>query len=293
MQNKKKVILIVLDAIANEEIQTNQTKTAVAAASPANPFHAIVRMMLPIARIVAASCASTLTACALWGSSIETSRASDDPFVAAPPVSLGLAVSPSTNDDEGIDASFNSNSIARLKACPAESNCVSSNYGEPPNRYFSPLSTFRDSETAFARAVQDLRAAEASSSSTKIKVVEVLPRQRYLHLTVPGTAAGSLDDIEIVFAGNDSDGSKDNASGNANNIVHLKCVARVTLPPPPFCLQKNCINGNMDQRRRLDGVSQILGLPSADQYPMQQSAKWSPIFFNADKVPGFDDEIEY
>lgn len=155
---------------------------------------------------------------------------------------------------------------ARLKPCPYDSNCVSSNYLEPPNRYVSPLRTVRDQNSAFTGAVRDLKDEE---------IVDVLPKNRYIHFTVPGTAPGSLDDIEVMFG--------------EEGIVNLRCQARVTLPPPPFCIKKNCINGNMDQRQRLEKVAQTLGLPPADQERMQQSAKWSPIFFNSDIVPGFYD----
>ncbi len=221
--------------------------------------------MIPsFARIAAASCAGTLTACAIWcgGYGVEISNAKDIP--AETSAALGLVF-----DKEGESA------IGRLQPCPYESNCVSSNYLEPPNRYISPLTTFRDRETAFSRAVRDLK----EEGSTK--VVEILPRQYYIHATLPGTAKGSLDDVEILFS---SDSSSDEGG-----IVHLRCQARVTLPPPPFCLKKNCINGNMDQRTRVDSIARTLGLPSADQERMQ-SAKWTPIFFNSDRVPGFDEE---
>ena len=113
---------------------------------------------------------------------------------------------------------------------------------------------------------------------SQVTISEASPKAYYMHLTVPGTAPGSLDDIELVF-------------GN-EGIVNWGCEARVTLPPPPFCLQKNCINGNMDQRRRMDRIGKILGMPKADQERMDQSAKWTPIFFNSDRVPGFEDELD-
>lgn len=151
----------------------------------------------------------------------------------------------------------------------------------------SPLRLVNDRDKAFQRAVRDLNSAASlaatiaskNTASTKlgqISLVEVRPEQYYVHLTVPGTAPGSLDDIELLFAGQD--------------VVNLRCDARVTLPIPPFCLKRNCINGNMDQRSRLDQVALILNLPPSDQQQMKQQAKWTPIFFNSDRVPGFDGE---
>jgi uncharacterized protein (DUF1499 family) len=232
--------------------------------------------MIPcVARIVAASCASTLTACVMWGggNGVEISHAIDSvPVVGA---SIATTTTNANTATLGLVTDGGENPVGRLQPCPYESNCVSSNFLEPPNRYVSPLKTFRDRETAFARAIKDLRDAE---SSGKTKVVEILPRQYYLHVTVPGTSMGSLDDVEILFGDNDE------------GIVHLRCQARVTLPPPPFCLKKNCINGNMEQRTRADRIATTLGLPPADRERME-SAKWTPIFFNSDRVPGFDDEF--
>lgn len=163
----------------------------------------------------------------------------------------------------------------RLKACNANTNCISSGYIEPPNRYMSPLKTLSDKETAYRRAVRDLSNSKNNNYYNKI---ETISKDFYIHIEVPGTAPGpkSIDDIELLFTN--------------DNIVNLRCEARVTLPPPPFCVQKNCINGNMDQRRRVEDIARILGLPSADYERMTQTAKWSPIFFNSDRVPGFDDD---
>ena len=160
----------------------------------------------------------------------------------------------------------------RLKACNANTNCISSGYIEPPNRYMSPLKTLSDKETAYRRAVRDL----SNSNSNYYNKIETISKDFYIHIEVPGTAPKSIDDIELLFTN--------------DNIVNLRCEARITLPPPPFCVQKNCINGNMDQRRRVEDIARILGLPSADYERMTQTAKWSPIFFNSDRVPGFDDD---
>lgn len=164
------------------------------------------------------------------------------------------------------------NDVARLNACDTNSNCVSSNYREPPNRYISSFKIVNQPEVAFQRAVRDLKL----QNSEGISIVDIVPSANYIHLTVPGTAPSSLDDIDLVFTN--------------DNIVNVRCQARVTLPPPPFCIRKNCINGNMDQRSRIEKLGYVLGLPSADRDEMQ-GAKWTPIFLNSDRVPGFDDEL--
>ena len=153
---------------------------------------------------------------------------------------------------------------------------MSSNYNEPPNRYLSPFRSVNNRSEAFRRAVRAIGSAE----NNDFNVLEIVPSQFYIHLTVPGTTPGSLDDVELVFV-------EDTAT---TSIVNVRCVARVTLPPPPFCVQKNCINGNMDQRERVNRIAQILGLPPSDQDQMRKDAKWTPIFFNSDRVPDFADE---
>lgn len=178
-------------------------------------------------------------------------------------------------DNTGFDAAQ-----VRLKSCEPNTNCVSSGYNEPPNRYLSPLTFVRTRDGEFQRAVRDINAAAAAAAEGNgaLNIVEVLPNAYYIHLTVPGTAPTSLDDIELLFG---------------EGVVNLRCEARVTLPPPPFCVKKNCINGNMDQRERVAKVARVLGLPPADQSQMQKSAKWTPIFFNSDRVPGFLDEDDF
>ena len=167
-----------------------------------------------------------------------------------------------------------------LKACKPETNCVSSNYKEPPNRYMSPLKLVNDRDEAFRRAVNDLKrnalsTSQPSSSSSSVSIVEIVPKDYYIHLTVPGSTPASLDDVELLYG---------------ETIVNVRCEARVTLPPTPWCVKKNCINGNQFQRERVEGIAtSILGLPASDQ-PQMEKAKWSPIFFNADRVP---DTMDY
>lgn len=109
-------------------------------------------------------------------------------------------------------------------------------------------------------------------------IVEIVPKEYYIHLTVPGTSPSSLDDIELTFA---------------QEIANVKCEARIALPPPPFCTKKNCINGNMDQRSRVERLGRLLGLPPNDVEEMRGEAKWTPIFLNSDRVPGFEDDDGY
>ena len=162
----------------------------------------------------------------------------------------------------------------RLQICNPQSNCVSSNYREPPNRYISPFRIVNDPDVAFQRAVRDIKGI----NDGEISIVEIAPKESYIHLTVPGTSPSSLDDIELIFS---------------PSVVNVKCEARVTLPPPPFCVKKNCINGNMDQRTRLEKLGRLLGLPPSDIEEMRDEAKWTPIFLNSDRVPGFEDDDGY
>lgn len=172
-------------------------------------------------------------------------------------------------------SSATSSGTRSLGICNSQSNCVSSNYREPPNRYISPFKTVNEPNVAFQRAVRDLKNNGENNNNAGISIVEIVPKDYYIHATVPGTAPSSLDDIELLFS-------------QEGNIVNVKCEARVTLPPPPFCIKKNCINGNMDQRSRVENLGYLLGLPANDREEMQ-GAKWTPIFFNSDRVPSYSD----
>jgi len=202
---------------------------------------------------------------------------------------------PSSFADTGLVVIGTITTVTTLAPCPADHNCVSSNYREPPNRYVSPLKLVNDRDKAFQRAVKDLNSAAAAAAgdatSRSISIAEIKPEQYYIHLTVPGTAPGSLDDLELLFVQDNSNNNKNGGSG----IVNVRCDARVTLPVPPFCVKKNCINGNMDQRRRVETAALLLNLPPSDQQQMQSpQTKWTPIFFNSDRVPGFyDDDDDY
>mmetsp|Transcript_14986 Transcript_14986/g.26807 ORF Transcript_14986/g.26807 Transcript_14986/m.26807 type:complete len:213 (-) Transcript_14986:471-1109(-) len=167
-------------------------------------------------------------------------------------------------------------SITRLDRCSAQSNCVSSNYREPPNRYVSPFRIVNEPQIAFQRAVRDVKNSQQNDGTLNgMSIVEIVPNDYYIHVTVPGTAPSSVDDIELIFS---------------EDVVNVKCEATVTLPPPPFCVKKNCINGNMDQRSRVERMGSLLGLPANDREEMM-GAKWTPIFMNSDRVPGFEDNF--
>lgn len=189
-------------------------------------------------------------------------------------ITIAAVVSATFLSSPEVSLSEEQGTAIRLPACPAESNCVSSSFNEPPNRYLSPLKIVNDRDESFRRAVRDLN---IRASSNEVNIVEISPSVGYIHLTVPGTSPGSLDDIELSFP-------------EGGEIINVKATARVTLPPPPFCIKKNCINGNMDQRIRAEKIANILGLPPVDDSAMREQAKWTPIFFNSDVVPGFDED---
>ena len=184
----------------------------------------------------------------------------------------------------------------RLRPCGNDTNCVSSFYLEPPNRYISPLVSRQSPRVSFNRALRDLTKYEQARSVESVSPKQDGDAAYYIHVTVPGTAPNSLDDLELFFDQDDSSSSSDNPGSDVtttSTVVNWRCQARVTLPPPPFCVRKNCINGNMDQRDRLSKLASFLGLPAADQSRMQVGAKWTPIFFNSDRVPDMVQDDAY
>lgn len=111
------------------------------------------------------------------------------------------------------------------------------------------------------------------------------------------TMNGSFDgdDVELIFSEYDKEKS----------IVQVRAEAKISTAPPPFCIKKNCINGNMKQREGLARIQSKLGLPNVNdvergntkniarpkgEYPDDGESKWTPIFFNSDRVPYFDED---
>ena len=172
----------------------------------------------------------------------------------------------------------------QLRPCAKDTNCVPSFYAEPPNRYVSPWVSRQSPNVALQRALRYLSSKD-SSHLVEARSIETQDGS-YIHVVVSGTAPNSYDDIELFFQG---DSSSENVPGD-NTLINLRSEARVTLPPPPFCIRKNCINGSMDQRDRLARIQRVVGLPAADEGRMNEQAKWTPIFFNSDKVPSWDDD---
>lgn len=64
-----------------------------------------------------------------------------------------------------------------LAICNPRSNCVSSNYREPPNRYISPFRIVNEPDVAFQRAVRDLK---SNSAGSDITLVEIVPKDYYI-----------------------------------------------------------------------------------------------------------------
>ena len=134
----------------------------------------------------------------------------------------------------------------QLRSCAQDTNCVLSYYLELPNCYISPLLSRQWPKVSFQQALRDL------SQYKQAKVIEsIVPKDGarefyYIHMALPGTAPNSLDDIELFFERDDSNVNYNSNDDTTATIVNLRCQARVTLPPPPFCVRRNCINGNMD-----------------------------------------------
>ena len=54
---------------------------------------------------------------------------------------------------------------------------------------------------------------------------------------------------------------------------------------PPWCIEKNCINGSMGQRKRILKLGERLGWSPIDSMNLADEGRWTPIFFNTDAVP--------
>jgi hypothetical protein len=54
---------------------------------------------------------------------------------------------------------------------------------------------------------------------------------------------------------------------------------------PPWCVEKGCINGSMNQRKRILKLGERLGWSPIDSTNLADEGRWTPIFFNTDAVP--------
>ena len=133
------------------------------------------------------------------------------------------------------------NRDGRLRPCPSSTDCVSSSGKEVTNKAMSPLSfspTSRDS--ALARAASFLRSRGAA--------VAVDEEHSYIHAVLQPAPSGIIEDIELLLIG-----GEDGTSG----LATFRDVARVKTPTPPWCLEKGCINGNQEQRKRMTGLAEV------------------------------------
>ena len=166
---------------------------------------------------------------------------------------------------------FVATSVVLLRA---NKNCVSSYLEWSRQR----------SKVFFQWALQDLLQYKQAKVIKSIVPKDGVQKYYYIHITVPGTAPNSLDDNWIVLWR-----WKFQQQWHYHHHCQPDMPTRITLPPPPFCVQCNCINGNIDQRDQLIHVATVLGLPAANQSHIMEQAKWTTIFFNSDKVPGFSE----
>ena len=131
-------------------------------------------------------------------------------------VALAVAVALSPLPPDGVVAP------GSLPACKGESDCISSAGRESPNHFQAPLS-FAPTQrrVAFAAAVGALRAEGCG-------VVD--DSQTYIAATCSG------DDVELLLR---------------EDVATFRVAARQKGVTPPWCVEKGCINGSMNQRRRV------------------------------------------
>ena len=114
---------------------------------------------------------------------------------------------------------------------------------------------------------------------------ELLLRNSFSSSSVPaGPAVPSItpyaslqpdgDDVELLLR---------------DDVATFRAAARRKGLTPPWCTEKNCINGSMAQRKRVLALGAKLGWSPIDSTNMEDEGRWTPIFFNTDAVPR-DDE---
>lgn len=144
-----------------------------------------------------------------------------------------------------------------LKPCRGESDCISSAGTESPNHFQAPLALGAGGRAAAYRgAVGALREAGcAVRGDAATYVVASCP---------------DGDDVELLLR---------------DDVATFRAAARRKGLTPPWCTEKNCINGSMAQRKRVLALGAKLGWSPIDATNMEDEGRWTPIFFNTDAVP--------
>ena len=144
-----------------------------------------------------------------------------------------------------------------LKPCKGESDCISSNGLEAPNHFQAPLAFApKTRDKAFTDAVGLLRDDAACT------VVD--DAARYIQARCGG------DNVELLLR---------------DDVVTFRVAAVTKGITPPWCVEKGCINGSMNQRKRILRLGERLGWSPVDSTNLQDEGRWTPIFFNTDAVP--------
>mmetsp|Transcript_11036 Transcript_11036/g.32934 ORF Transcript_11036/g.32934 Transcript_11036/m.32934 type:complete len:169 (+) Transcript_11036:157-663(+) len=142
-----------------------------------------------------------------------------------------------------------------LPPCRGESDCISSNGREAPNHFQAP--------TSFAPATK-AKAFQAAKSALSQCSDVVDDSQSYLRARCEG------DVVELLLR---------------DDLATFRVAAVSKGVTPPWCLEKNCINGSMQQRRRILALAKALGWSPVDSTNLEDEGRWTPIFFNTDAVP--------
>ena len=142
-----------------------------------------------------------------------------------------------------------------LKPCKGESDCISSNGLEAPNHFQAPLAFApKTRATAFADAARLLRD----------ECTAVDDGASYVQARCEG------DVVELLLR---------------DDVATFRVAALQKGITPPWCIEKNCINGSMGQRKRILKLGERLGWSPVDSTNLQDEGRWTPIFFNTDAVP--------
>ena len=148
-----------------------------------------------------------------------------------------------------------------LRQCtlpPTEQGCVSSSPASAPNRFLAPL---RYDEISREQAYRRVR-AYLSSSASPWALDAANDSPEYLH------AGSDEEDLELRFLPDD-------------NAVTFRLLAKRPTPMPAFCASRGCINGNADQRKRLEMLRDEVGFRSDEaRFDGEKYDGWVPIFLH-------------
>lgn len=142
----------------------------------------------------------------------------------------------------------------KLRGCSGTNPCVSTSAFQSPSRFLPPWTYIGDQKEEYF----NLRASLIRMGAQ----VVAEDGERYIYATLEYDGPEDTDDLEFLFT--------------RGKIVCFRSVSRKSVPDPPFCWWKGCINGPRN-RGRLEAIRDDLGWTPLET---DEEKEWVPLLLH-------------